>query len=204
MGSTANYSWPTPEATDLVKDGWEAIKDLGDAIDTTVFDNSPGLKHIETQNPSGVSSFSFSNDVFTSTFTDYVVIFSVINSIDNQSLTIRLRAAGSDASGSNYDRAGIGYDTGNTAVTLGTTSQTLLSLGGNSNTDYSGGALYILKPNNTTRTSFTFSGRMVVNGNHGQLMIAGRHTLSTAYDSLTIASASGNLTGEFKLFGIKK
>jgi hypothetical protein len=35
MGTTPNYGWPTPEATDLVKDGWEAIKDLGDAIDTT-------------------------------------------------------------------------------------------------------------------------------------------------------------------------
>jgi hypothetical protein len=35
MGTTTNYGWPTPVATDLVKDGWEAIKDLGDAIDTT-------------------------------------------------------------------------------------------------------------------------------------------------------------------------
>jgi hypothetical protein len=36
MGTTTNNGWPTPVATDLVKDGWEAIKDLGDAIDTTL------------------------------------------------------------------------------------------------------------------------------------------------------------------------
>jgi hypothetical protein len=36
MGTTANNNWPTPVASDLVKDGWEAIKDLGDAIDTTL------------------------------------------------------------------------------------------------------------------------------------------------------------------------
>jgi hypothetical protein len=36
MGNTANNNWPTPVATDLVKDGWEAIKDLGDAIDTGI------------------------------------------------------------------------------------------------------------------------------------------------------------------------
>ena len=37
MAVTPNYSWPVPVNTDLVKDGAEAIKDLGDAIDATVF-----------------------------------------------------------------------------------------------------------------------------------------------------------------------
>jgi hypothetical protein len=37
MAVTPNYSWPVPVATDFVKDGWEAISDLGDAIDATVF-----------------------------------------------------------------------------------------------------------------------------------------------------------------------
>ena len=48
MATTPNYSWPTPDDTDLVKDGAEAIRDLGDAIDATVFANSPGLVHINT------------------------------------------------------------------------------------------------------------------------------------------------------------
>ena len=33
MAVTPNYSWPVPVNTDLVKDGAEAIKDLGDAVD---------------------------------------------------------------------------------------------------------------------------------------------------------------------------
>jgi hypothetical protein len=37
MAVTPNYSWPTPDNTDLVRDGAEAIRDLGDAIDATVF-----------------------------------------------------------------------------------------------------------------------------------------------------------------------
>ena len=37
MAVTPNYSWPIPVATDLVKDGYQAIADLGDAIDATVF-----------------------------------------------------------------------------------------------------------------------------------------------------------------------
>jgi hypothetical protein len=36
MASTPIYNWPTPDNTDLVKNGALAIRTLGDAIDTTV------------------------------------------------------------------------------------------------------------------------------------------------------------------------
>lgn len=36
MATTPNYSWPTPDNTDLVRDGAEAIRDLGNAIDATL------------------------------------------------------------------------------------------------------------------------------------------------------------------------
>lgn len=35
MATTTNYSWETPDDTDLVKDGASAIRTLGSAIDTT-------------------------------------------------------------------------------------------------------------------------------------------------------------------------
>ena len=40
MANTTNYSWETPDDTDLVKDGAAAIRTLGTAIDTTVFNNA--------------------------------------------------------------------------------------------------------------------------------------------------------------------
>jgi hypothetical protein len=40
MATTTNYGWTTPNDTDLVKDGAAAIRTLGSAIDTTVFNNS--------------------------------------------------------------------------------------------------------------------------------------------------------------------
>jgi hypothetical protein len=40
MPTTTNYGWTTPADTDLVKDGALAIRTLGSAIDTTVFNNS--------------------------------------------------------------------------------------------------------------------------------------------------------------------
>ena len=36
MPTTTNNGWPTPADTDLVKNGADAIRDLGDAIDTTL------------------------------------------------------------------------------------------------------------------------------------------------------------------------
>jgi len=40
MATTTNYGWTTPNDTDLVKDGASAIRSLGTAIDTTVFNNA--------------------------------------------------------------------------------------------------------------------------------------------------------------------
>lgn len=37
MALSPNYSWPEPDDTDLVKDGALAMRDLGDAIDSTVY-----------------------------------------------------------------------------------------------------------------------------------------------------------------------
>ena len=40
MANTTNYNWSTPDDTALVKDGAAAIRTLGTAIDTTVFNNA--------------------------------------------------------------------------------------------------------------------------------------------------------------------
>ena len=43
MATTTNYGWSTPDNTALVKDGALAIRTLGSAIDTTVFNNASGV-----------------------------------------------------------------------------------------------------------------------------------------------------------------
>ena len=42
MATTTNYSWTTPDDTDLVKDGASAIRTLGSSVDTTVKNLNPG------------------------------------------------------------------------------------------------------------------------------------------------------------------
>jgi hypothetical protein len=43
MATTTNYSWTTPDDTDLVKDGAAAIRTLGSAIDTSLAANEGDL-----------------------------------------------------------------------------------------------------------------------------------------------------------------
>jgi hypothetical protein len=51
MAITPTYSWPTPDDTDLVRDGAEAIRDLALAIESTV--SALGSKRIEAFTASG-------------------------------------------------------------------------------------------------------------------------------------------------------
>ena len=66
MAVTPNYSWPVPVNTDYVKDGAEAIKDLGDAIDATVF-GLPSGAVVQVLSSVNTSTFSTTNSA---TWTD--------------------------------------------------------------------------------------------------------------------------------------
>ena len=50
MATTTNYGWTTPDNTDLVKDGALAIRTLGSAIDTTVFNNATAAAALVNKN----------------------------------------------------------------------------------------------------------------------------------------------------------
>ena len=99
MPNTTNNNWPTPADTDLVKNGADAIRDLGNAIDTTLGVYSPATPmgvHLSTVTFSGVASVSV-NDVFTSTYNAYRVIFNLTSVANNDSNVVwRFRKAGSD------------------------------------------------------------------------------------------------------------
>jgi hypothetical protein len=96
---TPTFNWPIPEDTDLVKDGAEAIRDLGNAIDTSAAGFGGGLVHINTTSFSAVASQSI-NDVFTNTYTNYRLIYNGLASAFS-TFHLRLRASGSDTT-TNY------------------------------------------------------------------------------------------------------
>jgi hypothetical protein len=160
----------------------------------------PGLVHIETQSPSGVASFSFSNDIFTSAYDNYFLIGYFTSTASNYILG-RVRAAGSDISTTTYTQQKT--DFGATSVaTSRATGATSFELGfastGNSELH-----CYIFKPKLALPTAFQ-SQNIRNSGTPVVQTTLGYNTNSTAYDSLSLIMGSGNMTGVFSVFGVKK
>lgn len=108
MAVTPNYGWPVPVATDLVKDGYAAIADLGDAIDATVFAlpaPASGLTLINATTFSAQSAVNISN-IFSSTYSSYRVLISLVASSGNQSLSFRCRENVTDKTANYYAGTG--------------------------------------------------------------------------------------------------
>ncbi len=193
---TPNFNWPIPEDTDLVKDGAKAIRDLGNAIDTSAQDFGGGLVHIETQIFSAVSAVNFSNDVFNSSFRKYKFIWDCTHSTSSTA-RMRFRTAGSDNSTPNYFIQALS-GLSSTASAFASSSQTDMGLSGSTTTTR--GEVLIFNPNlsvNTFNIANTF-------GETPEIRIIGQgFNDTTVFDSMTLFPATGNITGQMSIFGIK-
>lgn len=200
MATTTNYGWETPDDTDLVKDGALAIRTLGNAIDSTVYGLNIGLKLIEKKTFTSVTSFSFSNDVFTSTYDNYRLLISGSGST-NQTISIRLRAAGSDNTSSNYQYRRHGVVAGANFVDSPATTTAFISAiaDGNPLSQFNA-QLDIISPKLTEKTRVQGLNLQTQSTDIFIIHYGGQMTVTTSYDSLTITSAS-NMTGTARLYG---
>jgi hypothetical protein len=200
MATTPTYSWPLPDDTDLVKDGAEAIRDLGNAIDTTV--STTGLVHIETQTFSAVSGFSFSNDVFTSDFRNYKIVIELAGASISGACRLRLRAGGSDNATSNYNLQRL-ISFGTTVSSSRITSATqweLFSI----NTARASYVLNLISPQVNIATGVLISSLFLIDGTNCELGIwNGNHDATTQFDSLSVLSTGANITGNMSVYGYK-
>jgi hypothetical protein len=198
MGTTTNNGWPTPVATDLVKDGWEAIKDLGDAIDTTLgvyAPSTPGLTLINTTSFSAVSSQRV--NPFSATYDNYLITLYGTESTTTP-LKFRLASGASVISTSTYKRMGVW---GNTADSTGgfygsaAESSVIIS----DNTVY-GITLNIFRPFIAATTILnydTFQDAALPRRIAG----AGYNTNATSYDGFELSPDSGTITGTLRVYG---
>ena len=204
MAITPNYSWPLPDDEDLVKDGAEAIRDLGNAIDTTV-DGLPsgGLVHINTTSFSASAGHSIPDNSFSSTYDHYRIVIRGTSSATNE-IRLRYRASGSDDSTSNYYWSNV--------LTRTTAVQSL----------FGGGAVNIstiIRPSTTGgfRAAFdvmspVLSAITTALGNSTGTDGTGTHLLNffstylgtASFDSLSFLASSGNITGSVSVFGYQK
>jgi hypothetical protein len=205
MAITPTYSWPLPDDTDLVKDGAEAIRDLGNAIDTTVGGLSgAGLVHIETQTFSAVSAVNF-NNVFSADYDNYEIVYNNILTASGAAyINIRLRNAGTDDSSTNYLHQQLNVN--DTAITgVRTTSQTsFLETAEFTNTFSNIAIIRIYNPFIAQPTSgYTVMARGIASGILLRNRAYGLNT-TTSYDGFSAIASASTLTGSISVFGYRK
>ena len=158
-----------------------------------------GLVHIATESFSAVSSLSV-NGCFTSTYQNYRILISAVSST-SVSASMRLRAAGTDDTGSNY-KHGRYYVGAATSLTAGsvnnstTTSWPILVM--NDSSIVTGSSIDLFSPQKTTQSA----AHVQMGGNFLDLYGLS-HTQTTAYDGFTIILNQGNITGTIRIYGYK-
>ena len=146
-----------------------------------------------------VTSLSL-NGVFTAGFDNYVISIRHVGS-SYDGVRMRLRAAGSDASGSDYTRQELQANGSSVSANrLG--SLNIAPTFSTSSTQRSGTTVMMYGP---ALAQPTASRTIEALGESGGYIydIAWTHSLSTAYDGVTIFPASANITGALQVYGVR-
>jgi hypothetical protein len=225
--TTPNFGWSVPTSSDLVKNGATAIETLGDSIDASMVDlkggttgqvlakatntdmdftwstpsvGSSALTFIASASPSAASSQSF-NNCFSSTYQNYLIVINMLNSVGEDPLLFRMRASGTDASGSNYDyiQEFVYSSSQLISATNNSTSARLAIVAG---TVQSNLIVNINRPFDAAPT--VVRGETAwYNGDDSmrKIGVAAVHNVSTSYDGITIFPTGGTMTGTIRIYG---
>jgi hypothetical protein len=204
MPNTTNYSFPTPADTDLVKNGADAIRDLGDAVDTAMNTalgtKKAGMVLLNTTSFSAVASQSV-NDVFSATYKNYLVQFNMSGSTTATDVAMRLRVSGADNSSTNYTRSGL-FQSSTSITGQRLTGQT--SWDGIAEVQsalQNASQFTIFNPFATAETSGLAHLSGVTSGNITMTLRTFGISVTTSYTGFTIIAGSGTLTGSLSVYG---
>jgi len=158
-----------------------------------------GLTHLNTTTFAGQSTVSF-NNIFTSEFLNYKFAFRITTAVESASLLIRFRVDGTDTStGYNLVHSYQGNSftfAGRTDNATGTSI--VLSSGGLGADKYGESTLY--RPQASSKTAIsTFGYNNAVTNNWA----SGEHPTTTSFDGFTIFASSGNIDGQFRVYGLR-
>ncbi len=152
---------------------------------------------LATAAPSGASSVSF-DGVFTSAFALYRLEWALTAAAGSPLVNVRMRLASTDASAANYGYSLV-IDNPTTPASSLTTGQTSIPLG-YASTNEGWCSATILNPAAASQTMLK-SHYMVGGTSPVQGWYAGTHSLTTAYDGLTLTPASSTVSGQVRLYG---
>lgn len=208
--TTPNYGWPVPTSTDLVKDGATAIEALGDAIDSTLFAQAPGLVKLSTTNFSAVSSQAVT--FASSTYKNYKIIMRWTQTA-GAGVTCRVRTSTTDYTGAEYNYGTFLVRSAGTTSGAANNSQNQTSINiYGATVGYDSGVnvinqLEMLVSNiyEATSTSFLFNLTTAdTSANTVHYVGSARVRESSSRDGLNFILASGSMTGTLQIYGVSE
>jgi hypothetical protein len=147
---------------------------------------------------SAVSSQSI-NDVFSSTYSHYQIIFNGSTS-GGSSVWMRLRVSGTDATGSDYTYQGVRGATTTADAFTGTSTGFLMTSNAAASNQFFVSTIF--NPNVAANTYLISN---TVQNVPATAQLGNYHTLSTAYTGFTlIPITTGTITGTVSVYGISK
>lgn len=143
------------------------------------------------------------NDCFSSTYNQYKIIVKYTNSDSGtRDARLRLRVSGSDASGADYSYGSDGARDNGADYTTSGANQNQFDFGraNSSNNNYS--SFEIITPFQAVPTVI-YGGYAGEDGTSAFFnTLGGRHSLSTSYTGCSIIALTGNLSGNYYVYGM--
>jgi hypothetical protein len=178
---------------------------LLDTNQTLVYDGSnwvsvgtsPGLVLITAASFTTVTSVSLAADTFSTTYRNYKIIWQVDTTSANGSTTVRMRAAGSDNTTSNYRQMEVGITQANSVTNNAQDNQSTWQGFGQVNSM----TFDLLTPKATAYT--TLQGIYTDNNTSSMIgrTLNARFVATTSFDSMSFICSSGNFTGTYRVYG---
>lgn len=164
---------------------------------------SSGLNYVTGATFTTVSSVSLPNSTFTSTYANYRLLFQVTAYSTDATLSLRMRASGTDDSAASYIGAFIGLDrSSDTARVVRTNNATSLGLGTTKSVVLTAISFDIYSPQLANKTHL-LGGFYNTDGSGFQAAYSGAATfdLTTSFDALSVIVSGGTMTGRYRVYG---
>lgn len=163
----------------------------------------PGLVHLHTESFLAVSSVSIDN-LFTASYERYLLVGSTTASTGSF-LRFRMRASGTDDSGTNY-RVAVFYNdsTGSTGNSAGTTNA---GTSGSLGSQTTGGGNFVSVISGAYESAPTIVQSVSSMYLAGSLVqrhdVASAHNLTNSYDGISLISGAGTISGTLSIYGYR-
>jgi len=149
------------------------------------------------------ASVSLPNGTFTSTYTNYRMHFVVQSVSTTLTLTMRMRASGTDSTAASYSGGMLGVmNTGGSISMVNDNDNKWWVSGSDAGAQGAKLAYDILEPQATQKTAITGSlvgGQQATNG-FGGAVFGGFFNATTSFDALSIIASTGTISGYYKVY----